>query len=73
MSSGHDQRADISRFRVVLDERPRCRSVGDHYGDGSVVPCDLHDGHSGKHVWTKPMTFEEFEWTDARSQIRPIR
>lgn len=53
----------------VVDDRPRCTSEGDYFGQ--PVPCDLHDGHKGKHQWSKPMTFEEYEWTDSRPRVKP--
>lgn len=54
--------------RFQVDERPRCKSLGDYLGDD--VPCDQHEGHRGKHLWQKPMSFEEFEWTNQSRAVR---
>jgi hypothetical protein len=61
----------MNRPRIETDDRPRCPAVGT-YGDGEV-PCDLHKDHDGKHLWQKPMSFEEFQWTDSRRVVRPYR
>lgn len=56
--------------RIVVDTRPRCKSHGDYLGD--PVPCDLHKGHDGKHLWQMPMSFEEFVWTDKHKYVKPL-
>lgn len=57
-------------MRLVIDTRPVCESEGDYLGD--PVPCDHHDGHRGRHRWTKPMTFEEYEWTTKQPKVRRV-
>lgn len=57
-------------MRVEVDDRPRCTSEGDFLGD--PVPCDLHAGHTGKHLWQRPMSFEEYEWTNKRRYVKAV-
>lgn len=57
-------------MKITLDKRPRCKSRGDFLGD--AVPCDLHRGHEGKHLWQRPMSFEEYEWTDEKPSVRAL-
>jgi hypothetical protein len=54
--------------RIVIDERPPCKAEGIYAGD--PVPCDLHEGHEGKHEWTKPLMGPTYVWTDSRPQVR---
>lgn len=58
----------MSEMTIQIDKRPRCKSEGEYLC--GLVPCDLHEGHSGRHLWQKPMSFEEYTWTDARKKIK---
>ena len=53
---------------ITIDNRPRCKSRGDYLG--LVIPCDLERGHTGRHRWVRPESFQEYEWTNRNRRVK---